>query len=175
MEDRGNKERPPTLKEQLVALTPKLYAHALSLTRSKQAAEDLVQDTCLRALETLHQWTGRGRLDRWVAKVMDSVWLNDQRWKRRRPEAELPEPELIAVGSFENQVQENLMIDALRTKSELADEDYGLLVKVYKYDYTFTELAEELGISRGTILSRVHRAKAALRRAATQGDQRKDA
>ena len=63
----------PTLREQLVALTPKLQMHALALTCSKQTAEDLVQSTHLRALETLHQWTGRGRFDGWVANVIDSV------------------------------------------------------------------------------------------------------
>ena len=171
MEDDSRRKRPPTLEQQLIALAPKLYAHALSLTHSKEAAEDLVQSTRLRVLETLHQWTGIGRFDRWVARVMDSVWSNDQRWKRRRPEEELPEPELIAVGGFETQVQQGLMIETLRAKSALADEDYDLLIKVYKYDYTYTELAEELGQSRGTILSRVHRARVALRRAASSGDQ----
>ncbi len=165
------KEGPPTLREQLVALIPRLQMHALGLTRSKQTAEDLVQSTHLRALETLHQWTGRGRFDGWVAKVMDSVWSNELRRRRRRPEAELPEPDLIIAGGFENQIQEKLMIVMLQARSTLSDEDFGLLVKVYVYDYTFTELAEELAVPRGTALARVHRIKAALRKVAKQSDE----
>ncbi len=164
----------PTLREQLVALIPKLQMHALALTRSKQTADDLVQSTHLRALETLHQWTGRGRFDGWVAKVMDSVWANELRRQRRRPEAELPEPDLIVTGGFENRLQEKLLILVLRARSNLSDEDFGLLVKAYVYGYTFTELAEEHAMPRGTMLALVHRLKAVLRKVAKQDDQEED-
>jgi RNA polymerase sigma-70 factor (ECF subfamily) len=167
---KNGEERPPTLREQLVALIPKLQMHALALTRSKQTAEDLVQNTHLRALETLHQWTGRGRFDGWVGKVMDSIWSNELRRQRRRPEAELPEPDLIVAGGFENQVQEKLLIIMLHARSNLSDEDFSWLAKVYVYDYTFTELAEEQAVPRGTALARVHRIKAVLRKIAKQSD-----
>ena len=171
MDESEEEKGPPTLREQLVALTPKLQMHAWELTRSKQTAEDLVQSTHLRALETLHQWTGRGRFDGWVAKVMDSIWSNELRRQRRRPEVELPDPDLIVAGGFENQVQEKLTIVMLHARSKLSDEDFGMLVKVYVYGYTFTELAEELTMPRGTALALVHRIKAVLRKIAKQSDQ----
>ena len=173
MSERDDK-RPPSLRDQLVGLIPKMQIHALALTGSKQTAEDLVQSTHLRVLETLHQWTGHGRFDGWVAKVMESVWSNEMRHRRRRPEAELPEPELVAAAGFENQLQQKLVLDMLHARSAVSDDDFDLLVKVYVYEFTYTDLAEGLGVPRGTLLSRVHRVKEALKKAAGDRDQEDD-
>jgi RNA polymerase sigma-70 factor (ECF subfamily) len=174
MEDVTHEERAQSLKEQLVALTPKMKIHALALTRSKQTAEDLVQSTHVRVLETLHQWTGRGRFEGWVVKVMNSVWSNELRHRRRRPEVELPEPDLVAVAGFENQLQEKLMLDMLRARSAVPDEDFDLMIKAFVYGFTITELTVELGSPRGTLLSRVSRIKQALKKAAKERDQEDD-
>ncbi len=175
MRDIVDREYEPSLKEQLVALIPKMQIHALVLTRSKQTAEDLVQSTHVRVLETLHQWTGRGPLEGWVVKVMDSVWSNELRHRRRRPEVELPEPDLVAAAGYENQLQAKLALDMMRARSTVSDEDFSLLIKVFVYGFTITDLTVELGSPRGTLLSRVHRIKKALRKAAKERDQEDDA
>jgi RNA polymerase sigma-70 factor (ECF subfamily) len=174
MEDVTHEERAQSLKEQLVALIPKMKIHALALTRSKQTAEDLVQSTHVRVLETLHQWTGRGRFESWVVKVMNSVWSNELRHRRRRPEVELPEPDLVAAAGFEDKLQAKLVLDVLRAQSAVPDEDFDLMIKAIVYGYTITELTVELGSPRGTLLSRVARIKQALKKAARERNQEDD-
>ncbi len=164
-------ERPPTFEEQLVALLPKLNKHALALTRSEQTADDLVQSTCVRALDRMDQWQGTGRFDGWVASIMDSIWFNELRQKRQRQEQELPEPEKILVRGFEGQVEAKFMLDMMRASTTVSDEDLSLVVKIHVYDYTYRDLAEEYDVPLGTMLSRVCRIKAILKNAAKERDQ----
>ncbi len=157
------------IEEGLVALLPKLKAHALYLTRKSDTADDLLQRTCLRALSRSHQWQTGTRLDRWVSVIMNSIWFNELRKKRQRQEQELPEPDQVATSGFEGQVEAQLMIsDIRRACAGLSDEDFSLVTKIHAYGYTYREIADELGVPVGTILSRVSRAKTMIRRAANE-------
>lgn len=154
------------IEEELVGLLPKLKVHALYLTRSGDLADDLLQRTCLRALSRSHQWQDGTRLDRWVSTIMNSIWFNELRQRRQRQEQELPDPELVADQKFESQVEAQLMIsDIRRACSRLSDEDFALVTKIHAYGYTYREVADELGVPIGTVLSRVSRAKAEIKRA----------
>ena len=157
------------IEEELVQLLPKLKLHALYLTRSADKADDLLQRTCLRALSRSHQWQVGTRLDRWASTIMNSIWFNELRQKRQRQEQELPEPDLVADRKFESQVEAQLMLsDIRRACSGLSDEDFALITKIHAYGYTYKEVAEELGLPIGTVLSRVSRAKAQIKRAADE-------
>jgi len=167
----SNDEKPPAeasqgIEEELVALLPKLKVHALYLTRSAEQADDLLQRTCLRALSRSHQWQPGTRLDRWVAKIMDSIWFNELRQRRQRQEQELPEPDKVMASGFESEVQAQLMLsDIRRACTKLSDEDFILVTKIHAYGYTYREIADELGVPIGTVLSRVSRAKAMIKNA----------
>ncbi|MDH3658761.1 MAG: sigma-70 family RNA polymerase sigma factor [Alphaproteobacteria bacterium] len=157
----------PGIEDELVGLLPKLKVHALYLTRSNDRADDLLQRTCLRALSRSHQWQAGTRLDRWVSIIMNSIWFNELRQKRQRQEQELPEPDMVAAPGFESQVEAQLMISDLRRAcAGLSDEDFALVTKIHSYGYTYKEVADELGVPIGTVLSRVSRAKATIKRAA---------
>jgi RNA polymerase sigma-70 factor (ECF subfamily) len=157
------------IEEELVALLPKLKVHALYLTRSGDKADDLLQRTCLRALSRSHQWQAGTRLDRWASTIMDSIWFNELRQKRQRQEQELPEPDLVADRGFESDVEAQLMVsDIRRACTKLSDEDFVLVTKIHAYGYTYREIADELGVPIGTVLSRVSRAKAVIKRAADE-------
>lgn len=157
----------PQFEDALVGLLPKLKAHALYLTRSGDRADDLLQRTCLRALSRSHQWQPGTRLDRWVSTIMNSIWFNELRQRRQRQEQELPEPDLVADSGFERQVEAQLMVSDLRRAcARLSDEDFALVTKVHCYGYTYKEVADELGVPIGTVLSRVSRAKAVIKQAA---------
>lgn len=162
------------IEEELVGILPKLKLHALYLTRSGDKADDLLQRTCLRALSRSHQWQAGTRLDRWVSTIMNSIWFNELRQKRQRQEQELPEPDMVADRGFESQVEAQLMVSELRRAcAKLSDEDFALVTKIHSYGYTYKEVADELGVPIGTVLSRVSRTKAMIKRAAEelkQGD-----
>ena len=159
-------EREEGIEEELIGLLPKLKLHALYLTRSGDKAEDLLQRTCLRALSRSHQWQIGTRLDRWVSKIMESIWFNELRKVRQRQEQELPEPDKVVASDFERHVEAQLMIsDIRRACAKLSDEDFVLVTKIHGYGYTYREIADELGVPIGTVLSRVSRAKAVIKRA----------
>jgi len=160
------------LEEQLVQLLPKLNKHALILTRSRQTAEDLVQDTCETALDRLEQWRGTGRFDGWVASIMKSIWLQKLRQKRLRGEQELPEPDQIVVDGFEDQAQARHMLSVMLAVSNVSEEEFDLLVKLHVYGYTHRDIAEEQGKRRGTVLSLSPRIRANLRRAVSSLQER---
>lgn len=162
-------DEPPRIEDELVSLLPKLKAHALYLTRSGDKADDLLQRTCLRALSRSHQWQAGTRLDRWVSTIMNSIWFNELRQKKQRQEQELPEPDQVADQGFERQVEAQLMISDLRRAcARLSDEDFALVTKIHSYGYTYREIADELGVPIGTVLSRVSRAKAVIKQAAQE-------
>ncbi|MGI9508802.1 MAG: RNA polymerase sigma factor [Geminicoccaceae bacterium] len=165
----SNNSDAPGMEDELVGILPKLKVHALYLTRSADKADDLLQRTCLRALSRSHQWQAGTRLDRWASTIMNSIWFNELRQKRQRQEQELPEPDLIADRGFESQMEAQLMVSDLRRAcARLSDEDFALVTKVHCYGYSYREIADELGVPIGTVLSRVSRAKAMIKRAADE-------
>src|SRR5271154_4611046 len=62
----------------------RLWRYALILSRANDAAEDLVQATCLRAIERADQFAPGTRVDRWLFAILRSIWLNEIRSRRIR-------------------------------------------------------------------------------------------
>src|SRR5271155_1904460 len=62
----------------------RLWRYALVTSRARDAAEDLVQATCLRAIERADQFIPGTRLDRWLFSILRSIWLNQIRSDRLR-------------------------------------------------------------------------------------------
>ena len=155
---------PPEFNEELVAILPKLKAEALYLTRSPHKADDLLQATCLRVLSRSHQFHPGTRLDRWASRIMNNIWFDELRERVRRREQALPELELAEEANFESRVEAQLFVSDLRRAcTRLSDDDFSLLVKIYVYGWTYREVAAELGVPIGTVLSRVSRAKSTIR------------
>src|SRR5687768_11045847 len=75
--------------EDLVALLPRLRRFALSLAGSAAEAEDLLQTACERALRAREQWMPGTRLDSWVYRIMQNLWIDTIR--KRRTEG-VPQP-----------------------------------------------------------------------------------
>lgn len=158
-------EQTSPTREQLVSLLPKLRLHAVRLTRSVQATEDLVQDTCLRAIDRLDQWQGEGRFEAWVTKIMVSIWFNEMRNKKRRREEDLEEAEPMVDTGVERGLIARFVLNKLHDRAVISDEDFSLIAKIYVYGFTYRELADDYGLPVGTLSSRVSRAKEALKTA----------
>ena len=73
-----------TVRAEIALHLAALWRYGLVLSRSRQTAEDLVQATCVRALERGHQFQPGTRLDRWLFAILRSIWLNDLRARRSR-------------------------------------------------------------------------------------------
>lgn len=154
-------------QRQIVALLPRMRRFAFGLTRSFVDADDLVQAACLRALEKRAQWTPGSRLDSWLYRIVQNLWIDDRRQVRRRGEASSdanPEDvsEVAAVSTL-HRGEGRLMLSAVeRAILKLPDDQRAVLMLVSVDGMAYREAAEALGIPIGTVMSRLARARLGL-------------
>jgi RNA polymerase sigma-70 factor (ECF subfamily) len=145
-------------------LLPRLWRFAIVLTRDHAAAEDLVQATCLRALERARQFDPGTRLDHWSFAIQASIWQNEVRRRTafgRVVSRALSEPDFLQGLSAEEALaarQAAAMVD------KLPDAQREVVALVYFEGFTYREAAETLGIPVGTVTSRLNTARQALQR-----------
>jgi RNA polymerase sigma-70 factor (ECF subfamily) len=153
---------------ELVALLPRLRRFARGLAGTADQADDLVQAACERALSRIQQWTPGTRLDSWMFRIIQTIWLDERRAVKVRSgggtvEAEAAGAELSADG--EREMEAHMTFDAVRRAMvKLPEEQQAVLMLVCVEGQTYKEAAETLSIPIGTVMSRLARARVALMR-----------
>src|SRR5690349_10566665 len=153
---------------ELVALLPRLRRFARGLAGTADQADDLVQAACERALSRIQQWTPGTRLDSWMFRIIQTIWLDERRAVKVRHgggtvEAEAAGAELSADG--ERDMEAHMTFDAARrAMARLPEEQQAVLMLVCVEGQTYKEAAETLSIPIGTVMSRLARARVALMR-----------
>lgn len=159
-----------------------LYGGALKLTRNSRDAEDLVQDTYVRAFERFHLFRPGTNLKAWMFRLMTNRFINLYRQRRARPEIAVLENlgsyvveeddrlryEFQAshelAGLMKNEVFLNALDDRLKQGLQsLAEEYREVLVMNVIGGLPYREIALAIDIPVGTVMSRLSRAKAILR------------
>jgi RNA polymerase sigma-70 factor (ECF subfamily) len=132
-----------------------------SLTRSSARADDLAQETFIRAWERAHTFSGRGKFVSWLMKIAYNRFLEEQRGDRLRTrvasaasDGQVGEP--FTDGGDESPDVEK-MLAVLSTDERLA------LVLCYAHGLSHSEIAEVIEMPLGTVKSHVHRAKVKIR------------
>jgi RNA polymerase sigma-70 factor (ECF subfamily) len=163
----GERERdsPSDFARQLVALLPRLRRFGAGLTGSLDAADELVQGACERALRAPERFTPGTRLDSWMFRIMQNIWI-DQRRARGRAGPTTSEPEALAalIGEDGRRVTEaSLTLDRVWAAMDALSEDQrAVLVAVCVEGLSYAEAAEMLGVPPGTVMSRLFRARQSL-------------
>jgi len=155
---------PSAFAEDLVALLPRLRRFALSLAGSAVEADDLVQAACERALRARDQWVPGTRLDSWVFRIMQNLWIDGIRKRRTEGVAQAID------GTFDIQGEDGrLVTEAAVTLDEvrfamngLPDEQRAVLLLVCAEERSYQETADRLGVPIGTVMSRLARARRSL-------------
>jgi RNA polymerase sigma-70 factor (ECF subfamily) len=145
-----------------------LFAHALRRLQDPHAAEDAVQETLSRAYRALPRFSGDYQLRAWLHRILTNVCHDEGR--RRQRDAQLVERvaavpvEVTAVDDDLGQldVPRREVIEALKSLPASYRE---AMVLRYVEEKTFHEVAEATGVTEGNARLRVHRGRAALRRA----------
>ena len=142
-----------------------LHRVALSITRHRADAEDLVQDTLLRAYRAADRFDGR-HPRAWLLTILRNAQLN--RVRRRRPEL-LRDPDATlartADTSTDGRTAEEVVIDAgfdatVETAFQALSDDFRAVVTLVDLEgLSYQEAADRLGIPVGTVMSRLHRAR----------------
>jgi RNA polymerase sigma-70 factor (ECF subfamily) len=151
-----------------------LYGYALILTRDQTAAEDLVQETYLRAVRAFGQLMANSNLKSWLFVIMRNAWLNQLRHTRSGPRfVELDDEELGFV-HLNDRISEDPHVVYLRKlereqiRVAIADlpELYREIIVLRDLEgFSYQEIATMLECPAGTVMSRLGRARAKLRRA----------
>ncbi len=170
------KERQRLFEEQALPLLDQLYGGAMRLTRNPQDAEDLIQETYLKAYNNFGSFKQGTNLKAWLYRIMTNTYINSYRKAKRRPAEssadELSDFQLYTTSGHGSTGLESAEVEALKlmpdsTISEAMNdlpEDYRMVV--YYADVVglaYKEIAEIMDTPLGTVMSRLHRGRKLLR------------
>jgi RNA polymerase sigma-70 factor (ECF subfamily) len=149
------------IREQIIALLPRLRRFGRTLTRTAHDADDLVQITAERALTKLDQWKPDSRLESWLFGIMKNAWIDEVRSRGRRGRLFAPEEagENIGDNAAEAQMHALTIQDAM---SRLPDEQRLAVGLVLVEGLSYKEAAEIMEVPIGTLTSRLARGREAL-------------
>jgi RNA polymerase sigma-70 factor, ECF subfamily len=155
-----------------IPLLDRMFTAALRMTRNQHDAEDLVQETMLRAYAHFHTFHEGTNLKAWLYRVLHNTWISQYRKSQRRPDeimaADVADFQTAAGsranGSAEVAALESLPDDEVKSAFMALPEDSR--VAVYYADvegFSYKEIADILNVSVGTVTSRLHRGRQRLR------------
>ena len=156
------------LRAELVSLLPRMRRFAYGLTGSLDDGDDLVQSACEKALTRLDQFQPGTRLDSWMYRIVQNLWIDQRRARQARPEAGMEPAELesLAAGDAEHELNSRLTLAAVqRAVEELSADHRAVLLLVCVEGQSYKAAAEVLEIPLGTVMSRLARARLAVGRA----------
>ena len=157
-----------------------LYTAALRMTRNPSDAEDLVQETYLKAYRAFATFKEGTNLKAWLYKILTNTFINSYRSRKRRPEqTELADVEdlylyrrlggleAVSLGrSAEEEVMEHFTDGDVKGAVEALPEQFRMAVLLADVEgFSYKEIAEILDIPIGTVMSRLHRGRRALQKA----------
>ncbi len=146
-----------------------LYRVAYSITRNKTDAEDLVQDTMLRAYRAIERFDGRYPRA-WLLTIMRNAQIN--RVRRKRPELMHDPDETMSrmadesadAADAETQLMDQTLSAPIETALNSLPEKFKSVVELVDInELSYKEAADALGIPVGTVMSRLHRARRNIR------------
>jgi RNA polymerase sigma-70 factor (ECF subfamily) len=155
-------------------LLPGLYSAAFRLTRNAADAEDLVQETFLRAFRGFHQFEEGTNLRAWLYRILTNTFINSYRKKQREPQTISDEEiedwylyskmtEQVAEPSAETAVIEALPDEDVQDALSSLPEQFRIAVLLADVEgFSYKEIAEITAVPIGTVMSRLHRGRKAL-------------
>jgi RNA polymerase sigma-70 factor (ECF subfamily) len=156
-----------------------LYSAALRMTRNPSDAEDLVQETYLRAYRGFGGFKEGTNLKAWLYKILTNTFINTYRAKKRRPEqVDLDDVEdfylfrrlggleaVEAVRSPEAEVLESIPDQVVKSALEDLPEQFRMAVLLADIEgFSYKEIAEIMDVPIGTVMSRLHRGRKQLQK-----------
>lgn len=145
----------------LVLMQSELKSIAFRFTRNKEDAEDLVQETMLRAITYRNQFVQHTNLKAWVYTLMRSIFINQ--YRRKKKSASIFDfnkdfQQLYQYGQSENQLSEIAQLE-IDSKMKHLDQEYMLPFKMYFDGFLYKEIANSMNIPIGTVKSRIFMAR----------------
>jgi RNA polymerase sigma-70 factor (ECF subfamily) len=162
----------------VLPLLPSLYGAALRMTRDPTDAEDLVQDTYLRAFRGFAGFKEGTNLKAWLYRILTNSFINTYRKKQRQPQIvegpdDIDEWYLFdklgaqsVQGSAEDEVLDKLPDNDVKEALESLPENFRIPVLLADVEgFSYKEIADIMETPIGTVMSRLHRGRKALEKA----------
>ncbi len=169
-----------SFEQDAMGFAPQLYSAALRMTRNPADAEDVVQETFLKAYRAYDSFQEGTNLKAWLYRILTNTYINRYRKKQRRPnEVDLGEVEDLylykrigstetgtASRSAETEVLEGLVSEDVRNAIDSLPEHFRMPVLMADVEgFAYKEIAEILDVPIGTVMSRLHRGRKTLQKA----------
>jgi len=170
---------PATFAEQAMPYMGPLYSAALRMTRNPADAEDLVQETYLRAFRAFESFQEGTNLKAWLYRILTNTFINQYRAAKRRPDqVDLDDVEdlylyrrlggreaALAGRGPEAEVVDRIPEAAVKEAVESLPEQFRMAVLLADVEeFSYKEIAEILDVPIGTVMSRLHRGRKLLQK-----------
>lgn len=168
-----------TFADDAMQYAPQLFSTAMRMTRNRADAEDLVQETFMKAWRSFNSYEQGTNLRAWLFRIMTNAFINRYNAKQRRPEeTELDDVEELflyrRIGAFdqtkitasaEDQMLELFTDDEVKRALEDLPDTFRLPVLLSDVDgFSYKEISEMLDVPIGTVMSRLHRGRKAMQK-----------
>ena len=166
--------------DDVMRFAPQLYAAALRMTRNPADAEDVLQETLLKAYRGYHTYSTGTNLKAWLYRILTNTYINKYRRQARRPhEVELGELEDFylfrrlgeeggsgATRSAEDEALDRFVDEDIKAAVESLPENFRIPVLLADVEgFSYKEIAKIMEVPIGTVMSRLHRGRKALQQA----------
>ncbi len=151
----------PDPRAEIVAHLPALRAFAVSLTRNSNSGDDLVQDTIIKAWTNIEKFQTDTNLRAWLFTILRNTFYSDLRKQRR----EVSDPDGEHAGRLCVKPDHDAKLvfrDFLVAFQQLSPEHREVLTLVGAFGFSYEETSDTIGVTVGTIKSRVNRARCRL-------------
>ena len=160
--------RPWPNVEELVSLYyAALYRYAYRLTGSSSDAEDLTQETFCSAQSKKGQLRDQDKVKSWLFSILRNAYLHRQRHRRRSGVISLEELDSLLPQPIEAELPEVEPAQLQEALNQLPEDFRTPLILYYFEELSYRDIAEQMQVPMGTVMSRIARAKEHLRKALT--------
>ncbi|WP_241972695.1 sigma-70 family RNA polymerase sigma factor [Cryobacterium cryoconiti] len=163
-------------EEQALPFIDQLYAAAMRMTRNPSDAQDLVQETFVKAFAAFKQFEQGTNLKAWLYRILTNTFINTYRKKQREPfQGTIDDLEDWQLGGAESRTAmsnrsaeaeaiDHLPDSAVKNALQSIPEDFRLAVYFADVEgFSYQEIAEIMKTPIGTVMSRLHRGRRLLR------------
>ena len=156
-----------TFKDRVLGLQGNLLSFAYQLTTNKEEAQDLLQDTTLKALDNEEKYVDNVNFKGWIFTIMRNIFINNYRQTVRKSTVIDQTEDLyhlnISQDSGLSSPEGSYAVKEINAALDSFTDDYRIPFNMYVAGYKYNEIADKMGLPLGTVKSRIFFARKRLR------------